>query len=430
MAANEALTNPLGDGESKEQDPFYQRFKYYKCKKPTPDYSQVIDFYRPENIKDIGYAYTTVPLGAHMDGLSHQQSMCGLIPPAEWKVYTLDELPGFSFIKNPFQPNLHRRILHRCIHDFPTNRNRCNKLYNDFNLDSIQENIWDDSFELMRNDPSLKMKKTLMYKLRWVTLGYHHNWDTKEYSPDDVTSFPSDLAQLSKYITNVLGYHTYSPQAAVVNYYRMYSTLAGHQDHSEYDMEAPLLSISFGQPAIFLLGGDTKDTAPAPMFLRDGDIIIMAGPARKFYHAVPKILNSKDMEALEVSNQEVGQKTLDKNLNKDEKNCTNCLQLEECLSNKTAELFESGDAKQIAGCDVDCAKTEIKNPPGTPGHNPKSVKDSTTPCVCNDEPCWNEATVSDADWVLFEDYLNETRVNLNVRQVFKPGETFPDQMAS
>ena len=47
---------------------------------------------------------------------------------------------------------------------------------------------------------------------------------------------------------------------------------------------------SFGQSAIFLLGGKTREQAPLPMYLRSGDIMIMAGYSRLAYHAVPRIL--------------------------------------------------------------------------------------------------------------------------------------------
>ena len=35
-------------------------------------------------------------------------------------------------------------------------------------------------------------------------------------------------------------------EAAIVNYYPMDATLSGHTDHSEHNLDAPLLSISLG----------------------------------------------------------------------------------------------------------------------------------------------------------------------------------------
>lgn len=49
---------------------------------------------------------------------------------------------------------------------------------------------------------------------------------------------------------------------------------------------------SFGQTAIFLLGGKTKDVTPSAMFLKSGDIVVMSKESRLCYHAVPRILKS------------------------------------------------------------------------------------------------------------------------------------------
>lgn len=45
-----------------------------------------------------------------------------------------------------------------------------------------------------------------------------------------------------------------------------------------------------GYAAIFLCGGPTRDTPPLPLILRSGDVIIMSGHSRTFYHGVPRIM--------------------------------------------------------------------------------------------------------------------------------------------
>lgn len=72
----------------------------------------------------------------------------------------------------------------------------------------------------------------------------------------------------------------------------MNSTLSGHNDHSEHFLEAPLFSISFGQSAIFLIGGPTLDIKPTALFLHSGDIVVMSKESRLSYHGVPKILEA------------------------------------------------------------------------------------------------------------------------------------------
>ena len=76
----------------------------------------------------------------------------------------------------------------------------------------------------------------------------------------------------------------------------MDSTLSGHVDFSEPNKSAPLISISFGQSAIFLIGGPSKNIEPSAIFLRNGDVLVMSHEARQSYHAVPKILNTENSE--------------------------------------------------------------------------------------------------------------------------------------
>lgn len=46
---------------------------------------------------------------------------------------------------------------------------------------------------------------------------------------------------------------------------------------------------SFGQSAIFLIGGLTEDYPATPIFIHSGDIVIMSKESRLCYHAIPRI---------------------------------------------------------------------------------------------------------------------------------------------
>lgn len=86
---------------------------------------------------------------------------------------------------------------------------------------------------------------------------------------------------------------TYDPDAGIVNFYQTKDTLMAHVDRSEVCATSPLVSISLGNAAIFLIGGLTRDTEPTAVLLRSGDVVIMSGPAcRRAYHGVPRILEN------------------------------------------------------------------------------------------------------------------------------------------
>jgi alkylated DNA repair dioxygenase AlkB len=84
-----------------------------------------------------------------------------------------------------------------------------------------------------------------------------------------------------------------APDAGIVNFYQTKDTLMAHVDRSEVCATSPLVSISLGNSAVFLIGGNSREEEPMPIILRSGDIVIMSGPiCRRAYHGVPRILES------------------------------------------------------------------------------------------------------------------------------------------
>lgn len=60
-------------------------------------------------------------------------------------------------------------------------------------------------------------------------------------------------------------------------------------------LTASLSHPSLGCKAIFLLGGKSREDPPLAMFLRSGDVILMAGEARECFHG-KYLQNCSNME--------------------------------------------------------------------------------------------------------------------------------------
>lgn len=75
----------------------------------------------------------------------------------------------------------------------------------------------------------------------------------QHYSDENQHPFPLDLAELCKMITSCFDFEDYIAQASIVNFYHMDSTLAPHTDHSEKNLDAPLISIRFAEWCIFII---------------------------------------------------------------------------------------------------------------------------------------------------------------------------------
>ncbi|KAB0799152.1 hypothetical protein PPYR_07032 [Photinus pyralis] len=230
-------------------DIFRKDFNYYKQKDSS--LQDVLNFNDFSSIKD---------KVEKIEVCTNCESMFGLKHPKEWEIYKLISNSGFIFIKNPFTPVGQRYWIMRCLKDYPRSPNKTN-------LDAhsvIGE--WSPFNDSNGNN-------LLLNKLRWATLGYHHNWNTKVYSEDSKSDFPADLQLLSQYVAKVLQFESFIAEAAIVNFYHMNSRLSGHTDHSEQSLDSPLFSFSFGQTAIFLLGDITVDVKPAAMFLSSEDLL-------------------------------------------------------------------------------------------------------------------------------------------------------------
>lgn len=61
-------------------------------------------------------------------------------------------------------------------------------------------------------------------------------------------------------------------------------TLNGHQDNVEPDLSQPIVSISVGCDAVFLIGGQSRSEKPTALLLSSGDVIVMTAAARLCFH--------------------------------------------------------------------------------------------------------------------------------------------------
>lgn len=282
------------------EDAFRKLFRFYRQSRPgTADLEGVIDFSVSHAARGTGPgAPKVVKSQLNLCSVSdHDALRAGLQPVSKWQAHGLQGYPGFIFISNPFLPGYQWHWVKQCLKLYSRKPNVCN-LDKHMTKEETQD-LWEQSKEFLRcKEVNKRRPRSLLEKLRWVTLGYHYNWDSKRYSADHYTPFPSDLAFLSEQVAAACGFQGFQAEAGILNYYRLDSTLGIHVDRSELDHSRPLLSFSFGQSAIFLLGGLKRDEAPTPMFMHSGDIMVMSGFSRLLNHAVPRVLPSPEGESL------------------------------------------------------------------------------------------------------------------------------------
>lgn len=123
--------------------------------------------------------------------------------------------------------------------------------------------------------------------LGWVSdrSGYRyqpHHPVTGQPWPDIPPLLPALWAQATN--------HGPPPDACLINFYDADARMGLHQDRDEQDFEAPVLSVSLGDTAVFRFGpadgGSTRSVK-----LASGDVCMLSGPARLARHGVDRILS-------------------------------------------------------------------------------------------------------------------------------------------
>lgn len=174
-------------------------------------------------------------------------------------------------------------------------------------LERVTASYHDDDGKAQPETATLRAGE-LLERLRWVNIGLRYDWTTKEYdlsvqTPSVHPLFASLARALAAAVSDSLC--SYRPEAGIVNVYKPTDSLTCHVDRSERNVHAPLVSISLGLPAVFLVGGRTREDAVESLLLRSGDVIIMHGPGRQFFHGVPKVF-SAPLPLFEGENDHVG----------------------------------------------------------------------------------------------------------------------------
>ena len=195
---------------------------------------------------------------------------------------------------------------------------------------------------------------------------------------------------------------------------------------------------SFGQAAIFLLGGKSKCTEPTAMFIRSGDIVLMSAKARLCFHAVPKImtptLDQLLPECLAINPQlwrNSRAQTRENSADQSTENSTS-----QSTENSTDQSRENSASKEISTTTAlsSDSKTELYENRRLCNHKNQDihavvkqtssgdVKQTGSSCIICETSGNIVETLQSLDWHPFAEYLSGARINLNIRQVF-PSDT-------
>lgn len=142
--------------------------------------------------------------------------------------------------------------------------------------------------EMPRSGKPLSVAMTNLGPLGWLTdkAGGYRYQATHPVTGQPWPPMPVQLVALWRAITT----YPALPEACLVNYYGPDARLGSHRDADEADTQAPVLSVSLGDDAVFHIGGLKRADAKVRIVLRSGDVVLLGGDARHAYHGVDRIV--------------------------------------------------------------------------------------------------------------------------------------------
>jgi DNA oxidative demethylase len=141
---------------------------------------------------------------------------------------------------------------------------------------------------LPRSGKKMSVRMTNCGRLGWVTdkeRGYRY----QAMHPVTGRPWPAMPHALLDLWADVAGYPL-QPEACLVNYYSSDAKMGLHQDKDEEDFDAPVLSVSLGDSAVFRVGGLTRKDLTRAFELKSGDVVVLGGRDRLAYHGIDRIL--------------------------------------------------------------------------------------------------------------------------------------------
>jgi alkylated DNA repair protein (DNA oxidative demethylase) len=138
-----------------------------------------------------------------------------------------------------------------------------------------------------RSGKPFSVRMTNMGELGWVSdrAGYRY----QQTHPVTGRPWPA-IPQMLLEMWHAVSDYGPPPQVCLVNFYEASARMGLHQDRDEEDFDAPVVSVSLGDTAVFRVGGLDRKSPTRSIKLQSGDVVVLGGEARLCFHGVDRIL--------------------------------------------------------------------------------------------------------------------------------------------
>ena len=122
---------------------------------------------------------------------------------------------------------------------------------------------------------------------------YQYESTRTDFDGAPAPPMPDDLRALAQKVAASAGM-SLDPDICIINFYDMDGRMGLHQDKDEHERSIaaglPVVSLSIGDTARFLIGGTRRREPVTALLLESGDAFVFGGPSRLRYHGVSRII--------------------------------------------------------------------------------------------------------------------------------------------
>jgi alkylated DNA repair protein (DNA oxidative demethylase) len=139
-----------------------------------------------------------------------------------------------------------------------------------------------------RTGKPMSVRMTNCGSLGWLTdkaKGYRY----EPVHPETGKPWPPIPKRLLKLWDEVADFPA-PPEACLINYYAKGTKMGLHRDEDEETYDAPVVSVSLGDTALFRIGGLTRKDPTRRIELVSGDVVVFGGEDRLIYHGIDRIV--------------------------------------------------------------------------------------------------------------------------------------------
>ena len=133
----------------------------------------------------------------------------------------------------------------------------------------------------------MSVRMTSAGRVGWIIDRGRYRYSPKH--PETGTAWPPIPHSVLDVWRQVSGWPD-DPDSCLINWYGEGARMGLHQDRDEGRFDAPVVSISLGDPARFRMGGTDRKDPTRSTLLESGDVVVMGGAARLAFHGVDRVM--------------------------------------------------------------------------------------------------------------------------------------------